>query len=236
MRFVFYFVPQPVAETFDHIPQFYLDIMDKKNQDDIQRLYVTCKPLIELHDITDESFDKLVKDTTKEFNQYLKKHFGSQFTILETMIGALPVTSIQAQDIIKHVYTQHRYAHETYNQDFFIATHDHLSPNSERTTVRVVPSLLLNLTFVFSPSEKLLEEVEDVDVVLTGQAVLFDEEMFFYVENISSYRLEPEVWRRFVTPRLIEDQINRSIRVSLGKALTGKDIFITNVVIGQEQK
>lgn len=228
MRFVFYFTPQLVADTFDNIPQIYLDVMEKKAPDNQQRLYVCCKPIPELMpSVVDVSEASLV--IAEELNLYLKKHFGSKVSVLETMpMGLLDRAVVSMVTIIHYLLASQGDLGRGYEVDYFVAS----ALQNGCSLVKIAPSLLMRYVFIFTTDETSLPD--NVSLFCSGNALLWGEPMVFSIIDTRPipYRgLDVETVMQFVGPSLIEDTINRAIRKSIGHPAVESDVYLVEVEI-----
>lgn len=222
VRFVFYFVPHPVMDTFDNIPQFHLDVVEKKDPANIRRLYICCKfPKAFQFDHTKDTFELSVEIATA-FTAYLKKHFTSKFSIINTMVP------LDVGLIVFHLLQQKKLLEEDVLYDYFVAT----SPNKDGNTLtKAGPALLSQFEFIFSSSEDMLPK-EGLDVIAFGNGILFGEPVVFAIVDRRNTLFKVFAGKEllaFINSSLVEDTINRTMRISMGHPANSEDRYLFDV-------
>ena len=235
MRFVFFFVEQPVADSFDNIPQFYLDIAEKASPENMQRLYVCCKPIEPPEGYwPDKGFqvDVMIDDTVKEFRAYVKKHFGSKCIVLDVMPDTQGLETNAVETSIALAYK--RICYESVDEAYFTAKNN---KEQDYSVIEVGPGGLSSLRLYFYNKD--FEHGHYYKTVCTGNAVLFGEPMIFVLYpntympgwGHKDYQLDTDTLRKFVTPSLIETVVNNTIRAAIGHPSTTTDLYIYEVEI-----
>lgn len=231
-RFVFYFKPLLVADTFDNIPQFYLDIAEKGNTENMQRLYITCKMQEHAYFLDPEEVDTKAQAVAIQLKDYLKKHFGSKLVILETMTGYLDNVPCTMREIISDIFNRWQMISDKTVSDFLTISKSF--EGSDANLVRISPALLGPYIFTFW--DKLPKDhVIGPPMVLSGKAILFGEPKIFEIDSLAEYKLPAEVFRQFISPRLVQDTLNRSLRVIYEKGEYSNETYIRDVEIDKEE-
>lgn len=228
MRFVFFFKPQLVMDTFDHIPHFYVDVVEKAHTDNVERLYITCKIDDTFYLEDTDALEALAKGIHQQFWAYLKKHFGSKFAVIESpCIRNHTILPYFVKDIIYDLLNRRQMITEGVVADYRTVSKCFETDGPDLD--RISPALLSPYVFNFWKTPP--EMAHTKYTVLTGTAELFGEEKQFVIDNVSELHLPQEVFDQFISPRLIEDTINRSLRIIDGMPPDAKDIYIRNVKI-----
>jgi len=238
MRFVFFFVEQPVADSFDNIPQFYLDIAEKASPENMQRLYVCAKPIEPPEGYWPDKgleVDTMVDATIKEFRAYLKKHFGSKFLVLDSMPDFNKVETNAVESVITLTYKKVCYGGQ--EEAYFTARN---RKEEDYSVIEIGPGGLSRFRLYFQNKASGVETY--LVTICTGNGVLFGEPMVFSLHpdmyqtgwGLTIYQLDADALRKFVTPSLIEDVVNNSIRASIGHPTTTNDSYIFEVEIDND--
>lgn len=111
VRFVFFLAPQLVMDNLDHLPYFVLSLWDKKNTENVRRLYVSCRADGIAHDLqvfqydTSEADRARAEESEELILEHLKKHFGRKTYIeLEQVKESLDSEDMSIADVLVSVY------------------------------------------------------------------------------------------------------------------------------------
>lgn len=226
VRFVFYFVPQLVADTLDNVPQFYLDIIEKKTPDNMQRLYITAKVQNGVWFLEPEEIKTQATALALQLKDYLKKHFGTGVSIVEDMPNTLDEKPLPLAEVLQYLLGRRQMINEDVVADYMTCSASF--GETGNNLIRISPALLGSYIFNFWDKP---QEVDSPYTVLQGKAMLFGEPMFFDLDNVSDFTIPIEAFAQFVSPRLIEETLNHSLRIIHEKGEDAKEVYIQDVEI-----
>jgi hypothetical protein len=236
MRFVFYTVPQPVLETFNNIPQFFIDLESKEKGEDKKediRVYVRFEPI----DVEDPDARKaLTEALSDDLIAHLKKCFR-KYKIKEADHNAMPgVENLRPNS--KGVLLPCEPWELTIATLLDAVDQTDVWVQSKRKSVRDYTILegqigldcLTELVFNFTSKELYMEDptlpisVERENqtwdcMAAVGYATLFGVKVIYWITRPYSERfgIEGNAYRKFVTAEIVANAVNHAVRQSFDK-------------------
>lgn len=249
VRFVFFLTPQPVGDTLDNVPQFYLGVFDKKNPDVQVELYISLR-ILEGFELPkkDEEIKELATDLDLNLRLHLKKHFGARAGIVDIM----PLFHDE-HDGLETITTEQVIGDLLFNYGFIAnlpdAANDPLNfpyvVITERDGIQtslVSPATMASYRFFASafidPSSTFdagfldgkLSFIQYMDqIIATGTCTLFNKKARLLLLNGDNNRLPGVTARRFITPSLLEETLNKTIVTSFAKPGEDKEVYLKDV-------
>lgn len=216
MKFVFYTVPQVVADSLNNIPQFYFDLESKDNSETkpVVRLYVRFEPqfveFLQRGAVAEACSTELIAYVKKHFRKYNLKptmRYPNAATAISELLHALDLTEtwVQAQRVIGGI------------GPVLVFGDVHLNCH-------------VGLTFKYSnrreymddPTLAITEEREDSgwdNLAAAGYTKIYGFDAFYWVirnkEDVAD--IEGNEYRKFFSAQLIEDAVNQAIGQSFDK-------------------